>query len=102
MTLTVAGVVFKARRKPGDFKGMPTRPEYANSVLIFSEHILDMLFDSDNGGGTAAIRKSTWPNAQTPQAVGIPSQETEGFHILDRAASDVMQLAPMRLLSHLK
>ena len=104
MAVTVTGVVFRRRLEIGDFKWMVTQPEYADAVFLISENYLDMLFDTDNGGGTAILRKKTWPNTKTPRAVGIPtgwSQETGGFRVLDRTVKDVIHLAAMRVIAHL-
>ena len=104
MSVTVTGVVFRRRRQLGDFKWMAAQPEYADAVFLISENFLDMLFETDNGGGTAVLRKETWPNTQTPHAVGIPtgwSQETGGFRVLDNTVKDVLHLAAMRVVAHL-
>jgi hypothetical protein len=105
MSVTVTGIVFRGNRQVGDFKWMVKQPEYADAVFIICENFIDMLFEEDNGSGTAVLRKNTWPNTQTPQAVGIPtgwSQVTGGFNPLDNTVKKVVRLAGLRILAHLR
>ena len=104
-TLAVTAVQFVGKNKPGDYKWMVKQPEYADAVFIICENFIDMLFEEDNGSGTAVLRKNTWPNTQTPQAVGIPtgwSQVTGGFNPLDNTVKKVVRLAGLRILAHLR
>ena len=102
--ISVIGVVFKGRKKDGDFKYMATRPEHANTVFIITENYRDMLFSSENGGGTAALRSRTWPLSKTPCAVGIPtgwSQEVGGFVSLLPHVKQLVDLGVERVVAHL-
>lgn len=105
MPITIRGVIFRGRKRPGDFKTDLVRKEHANSLFLISENFLDMLFATENGGGTAAIRDQTWPNTDAPRAVGVPtgwSQDTGGFRALDNTVKQVIDLAMRRVLVHLR
>ena len=67
--ITVLPVLFKGRKKDGDFKYMTGRPEHANSVFILAENYRDMLLATEDGGGTAALRIKTWPNSMISRCV---------------------------------
>ena len=102
--VTVLGVLFKGRKKDGDFKFMASRPEHANSVFVIGENYMDMLFSTDDGGGTAALRSQTWPNTERPCAVGIPtgwSQETGGFRSLIPVVKTLIDYGVDRIIAHL-
>ena len=102
--VVVEGVCFTKRNCNGDFKWMLKQPEYADAVFIITENLIDMLFSSENGGGTAALRKNTWPTSSSPRAVGIPtgwSQDSGGFRALDNTVKKIISCAKMRILSHL-
>lgn len=102
--ITVLPVLFKGRKKDGDFKYMAGRPEHANSVFIVAENYRDMLLSTEDGGGTAALRTKTWPISNAPCAVGIPtgwSQETGGFVSLLPVVKTLVDLSIKRVLAHL-
>lgn len=103
-TIAVRGVLFTEREKDGDFKYMSARAEHANSVFIVGENYLDMLFNTKDGGGTAAIRTKTWPNTDGPCAVGIPtgwSQESGGFRMLLPVVRKLIDAGIDRVVAHL-
>jgi len=102
--ICVLPVLFKKRGADGDFKYMSTRPEHTNSVFILAENYRDMLFFTDDGGGTAALRTKTWPNTNNPCAVGVPtgwSQETGGFASLLPIVRTLVDLSIDRVVVHL-
>ena len=101
----VMGVVYRGKKKDGDFNFMIKRPEHANSVFIICENVHDMILSTENGGGTAVLRDSTWPNSDTPRAVGIPtgwSQETGGFRVLVKEVCTLIDLAIDRVVVQTK
>ena len=85
--VTVFGVFFKGRKKDGDFQYMARRPEHANSVFIICENYMDMLYANEDGDGTAALRTKTWPLAENPCAVGIPTGWSASRHARGRGAA---------------
>jgi hypothetical protein len=103
-TITVLPVLFKGRKKDGDFKYMVGRPEHANSLFMVAENYRDMILSTEDGGGTAALRTKTWPTAKSPCAVGIPtgwSQETGGFISLLPIVKTLVDLSINRVIAHL-
>ena len=103
--VVVSGQVYSGKNRDGDYAWMVKQPQYQTSVFIVMENFLDMIYTSDNGGGTAAFRSKTWPTAgEGAVAVGVPtgwSQETNGFKHLDHTVKGVIDCAIARLCTHL-
>lgn len=102
--LTVTGIVFRERKKPGDFKWMVSQPAYDKCAFVIMENYIDMIReDSGPGGGTAALRPYTMyhqADGKPLRAMGIPtgwSSDALGFCDLDRDTKRLIDLSVQRM-----
>ena len=101
--LVVEEVFYTHKRKPGDYAVIVNDPRYANCLLLIAENVLDQIFSTKPGGGTACLREYTYPSMEVVRAAGIPtgwSQESGGFMILDRKVREMIDLAFLRIKKH--
>ena len=103
--LTVTGILFQERKKPGDFKWMVTQPAYDKCAFVIMENYIDMVReDSGPGGGTAALRPYTMyhqADGKPLRAMGIPtgwSSDALGFSDLDRDTKRLVDLSIQRIV----
>lgn len=102
--VTVTGIVFRERNKPGDFKWMVKQPAYDNCAFLFTENYIDMVReDSVAGGGTACLRPYSMYHqidGKPLRAMGIPtgwSSDALGFRDLDRDTKRLVDLSFERI-----
>ena len=109
MALVVRGVPFQAKGVYGDFAWMIRQPEYAKSIFVFNDNVVDGDdMNPHDGAGSAAIRTQSWKytfSTSSPRALGIPtgwSVATGGFKVegdgLEPFAARAITLAFERLL----
>ena len=108
MALVVRGVPFQAKGVHGDFAWMIGQPQYAKTIFIFNDNVVDAADPNPHdGAGSAAIRTESWKYKPTssPRALGIPtgwSVATGGFKVegdsLEPFAARAITLAFERLL----
>lgn len=103
--LTVTGIVFRERKKPGDFKWMVSQPAYDKCAFVIMENYIDMVReDSGPGGGTAALRPYTMyhqADGKALRAMGVPtgwSSDALGFRDLDRDTKRLIDLSLQRMV----
>lgn len=102
----VRAVLFRGPRQPGDFSVMVTKPKYEKTLFIICENIHDMLYSTDPGGGTAALRTYCYGHDDDTvrlRAAGVPTGWTTlgGFPALDEQAKYAIDLSFERILVQL-
>ena len=105
--ITIAGVPFVGKRCEGDFEHTMRQPEYAKTVFVFNDNVVDAVKQPRNGAGSAIIRTHSlrYKPDERPRAIGIPtgwSVEFGGFKLkggsLEPFARRAITLAIERLV----
>jgi hypothetical protein len=71
--MIVRGVPFVDKGMDGDFAYMVKQPEYANTLFIINENVVDAATEEEAGAGTAVLRPLTCKYKTKPRAAGIPT-----------------------------
>lgn len=102
MKLRVLSCKYTEKNTDGDFRWMLRQPQYAMSLFLYSENVVDWLTQENKGGGTACLRPFTY-NAHKlmkiecePRAAGLPtgwSRQSRGFSRLDNLTKEAINFA---------
>jgi hypothetical protein len=96
-------VHFTKRNQHGDFEYMIEQPEYADSLFLIQENVVDSLTSDNPGAGTACLRPYTYrlvSDKTRPRAAAIPTGwnvDSGGFTELSKAVKSTIHVCMQRI-----